>query len=61
MLLNFSNEDIVYTEIDRSPIDVGLIKSQFLVNNIVNKYSEDVIIEVLNIDDVTYRNSKIFV
>lgn len=60
MLLNFSNEDIVYTEIDRSPIDVGLIKSQFLVNNIVNKYSEDVIIEVLNTDDVTYRNNKIF-
>ena len=42
MLVNFSNEVIVITEIDRSPFELRLIKSSQLINNVFGDYWNNV-------------------
>ncbi len=42
MLVNFSNEVLVITEIDRSPFELRLIKSSQLINNVFGDYWNNV-------------------
>ena len=62
MLVNFSNSDMVRTEIDRSPIDAFLIKSKNLINNVFDKYSENVDVQIIQdeLSSVEIKNNKIY-
>ena len=60
MLVNFSNKDIVSTEIDRSPIDAGLIKSKNLINNIYDDYYNNVDVSFSRKDGMVLKNEKVY-
>lgn len=60
MLVNFSNKDIVNTEIDRSPIDAGLIKSKNLINNIYDDYYNNVNVTFSRKDGMAIKNDKVY-
>jgi len=62
MLVNFSNSDMVRTEIDRPPIDAFLIKSKNLINNVFDKYSENVDVQIIQdeLSSVEIKNNKIY-
>ena len=62
MLVNFSNRDIIYTDIDRSPIDAGLLKSKSLISNVFDNYSKNVDVTIIQngLTSIDVVNNKIY-
>ena len=62
MLVNFSNRDIIYTDIDRSPIDAGLLKSKSLISNVFDNYSKNVDVTIIQngLTSIDVINNKIY-